>query len=176
MTLCRSMGLCQMQKHNREPFRTRGMSTERGGFEPPNRLPDYAISSRVPSAARTSLQDWLTNPPHRYLVSVRLDWVESLCPAEPTFLTPANRCHNLFDRPCNAWFWAGFRRILKFLPCDMRKAARIARAEGSVHSATEAPGKIACGCVRRAARTRSQFSVIGATSSATPAPARTSLR
>ncbi len=30
--------------------------TERGGFEPPKRLPVYAISSRVPSAARTSLQ------------------------------------------------------------------------------------------------------------------------
>ncbi len=29
---------------------------ERGGFEPPRQLPVYAISSRVPSAARTPLQ------------------------------------------------------------------------------------------------------------------------
>src|SRR5690606_29844124 len=29
---------------------------ERGGFEPPKRLPVYAISSRVPSASRTPLR------------------------------------------------------------------------------------------------------------------------
>ncbi len=35
--------------------------TERGGFEPPKRLPVYAISSRVPSASRTPLR--LNEPP-----------------------------------------------------------------------------------------------------------------
>ncbi len=48
----------RIDEKQKQPLHSQGpLEKERGGFEPPKRLPVYAISSRVPSATRTPLRE-----------------------------------------------------------------------------------------------------------------------